>query len=156
MTYTVTPIGTVDSPRSDPSETDHWGDVISRVVIDERLGDQCLAGLGDFSHAEVVFLFDQVDEETDFRSLRRPRGRADMPEVGVFAARGPRRPNRIGVTICEILAVDGRVVQVRGLDAVAGTPVLDIKPVLREFLPTEVRQPRWAEVLMQDYFKPSR
>jgi tRNA (Thr-GGU) A37 N-methylase len=64
---------------------------------------------------------------------RRPRGRADWPEVGIFAQRAKARPNRIGVTTCELVAVDGRTVRVRGLDAIDGTPVLDIKPYLPEY-----------------------
>ena len=74
--------------------------------------------------------------------------------VGVFADRGPRRPNRIGATICEIISAEGRQLRVRGLDAVDGTPVLDLKPVMREFLPAGVRQPAWAGRLMRDYFRP--
>ncbi len=75
-----------------------------------------------------------------------------MPEVGVFAARGPGRPNRIGVTTSELLTVGERELVVRGLDAVDGTPVLDVKPVIREFLPRGVRQPDWATTLMREYF----
>lgn len=56
--------------------------------------------------------------------------------MGVFADRGPRRPNRIGATICEIVSAEGRRLRVRGLDAVTGTPVLDLQPVMLEFLPT--------------------
>jgi tRNA (adenine37-N6)-methyltransferase len=82
----------------------------------------------------------------------RPRGRADLPEVCVFADRGPRRPNRIGCTICEVVTVRGRELRVRGLDAVDGTPVLDIKPVIREFLPQHIRQPKWVDHLMAEYF----
>jgi tRNA (adenine37-N6)-methyltransferase len=70
----------------------------------------------------------------------------------VFADRGPRRPNRIGATICPILAATGRQLTVKGLDAIVGTPVLDIKPVMAEFLPGNTRQPRWATILMSEYF----
>lgn len=85
---------------------------------------------------------------------RAPPGRADLPAVGVFADRGPRRPNRIGATICEIISVEGRQLRVRGLDAVDGTPVLDLKPVMLEFLPSGVRQPARVGQLMHDYFRP--
>ncbi|MEV7098100.1 hypothetical protein AB0M80_35195 [Amycolatopsis sp. NPDC051045] len=61
--------------------------------MDERFGDDCLLGLADFSHVDVLFLFDQTTERPDYRS-RRPRGRTDLPEVDVFADRGRRRPNR--------------------------------------------------------------
>jgi tRNA (adenine37-N6)-methyltransferase len=71
----------------------------------------------------------------------------------VFADRGPRRPNRIGATICRLLSAESRQLTVRGLDAVDGTPVLDIKPVMREFLPVTVQQPSWAAILMAEYFR---
>jgi tRNA (adenine37-N6)-methyltransferase len=117
-----------------------------------RFGDRCLTGLDGFSHVEVVFFFDRLAEREDYRQPLRPRGRADLPEVGVFADRGPRRPNRIGCTTCEVVSVRGRELRVRGLDAVDGTPVLDIKPVMRQFLPGRIRQPEWVDRLMADYF----
>jgi tRNA (Thr-GGU) A37 N-methylase len=73
--------------------------------------------------------------------------------VGILAQRGSGRPNRIGVSVCEVLAVDGRTLRVRGLDAIDGTPVLDIKPVMTEFLPRgQVRQPAWSSDLMEGYW----
>jgi tRNA (Thr-GGU) A37 N-methylase len=73
--------------------------------------------------------------------------------VGIFAQRGKNRPNRIGVTVCRIVSVSGRRIEVEGLDAIDGTPVLDIKPVMAEFLPRgEIRQPDWSSELMKDYW----
>jgi tRNA (Thr-GGU) A37 N-methylase len=84
---------------------------------------------------------------------RRPRGNPDWPLVGIFAQRGKNRPNRIGVTVCRIVSVSGREIEVEGLDAIDGTPVLDIKPVMREFLPRgDIRQPDWSRELMKDYW----
>lgn len=154
MTFHLTPIGSVRNVRPDPANSDHWGRVLSTIMIDERFGDDCLAGLADFSHVEVLFLFDQANEREDYRQRWRPRARADLPPVGVFADRGPRRPNRIGATICEIISAEGRQLRVRGLDAVNGTPILDLKPVMLEFLPANVHQPAWAGKLMHDYFRP--
>jgi tRNA (Thr-GGU) A37 N-methylase len=74
--------------------------------------------------------------------------------VGVFAGRGPRRPNRIGVTYCAIESVDGRELTVVGLDAVSGTPIVDLKPAMAEFLPRNVKQPEWVGRLMSEYFRP--
>ena len=72
---------------------------------------------------------------------------------GVFAQRAKGRPNRIGVTVCEILEVGGLTVKVRGLDAIDGTPVLDLKPLMAGFLPRGgVREPRWARELMAGYW----
>jgi tRNA-Thr(GGU) m(6)t(6)A37 methyltransferase TsaA len=153
MEHVATSVGIVTGGRRDPANSDHWGAVTATIVVDERFGDDCLAGLSDFSHVEVVFVFDQATERDDYRSRRAPRGRADLPAVGVFCDRGPRRPNRIGVTACRVLAVDGRHLHVAGLDAVDGTPVLDLKPVMRELLPAEVREPEWVAALMRDYLR---
>jgi tRNA-Thr(GGU) m(6)t(6)A37 methyltransferase TsaA len=148
----MAPIGTVRNERPDPGNSDHWGDVETTILVEPRFGDRCLTGLAGFSHVEVIFFFDRLPEREDYRQPLRPRGRADLPEVGVFADRGPRRPNRIGCTICEIVSARGRELRVRGLDAVDGTPVLDIKPVIRQFLPGRIRQPEWVGRLMADYF----
>jgi tRNA-Thr(GGU) m(6)t(6)A37 methyltransferase TsaA len=148
----VSAIGRVRNDRTDPANSDYWGDVVSTIEIEERFGDDCLTGLQNFSHVEVVYLFDRAAEKPDYRPLLRPRGRSDLPEVGVFSDRGPRRPNRLGVTRAEVVSATGRRLRVRGLDAVDGTPVLDIKPLMREFLPTDVRQPAWVGELMRDYF----
>ena len=152
MTLTIDPIGMVRNGRADPQDSDHWGDVESTIRVEERFGDHCLTGLGEFSHVEVVYFFHQFPEREDYRKPLRARGRADLPEVGVFCDRGPRRPNRIGCTICEVVSAEGRQLRVRGLDTVDGTPVIDIKPVMRQFIPPHVRQPDWVDSLMKDYF----
>lgn len=152
MSLVMEPIGTVESGRTDPGDSDRWGAVVSTIQIDERFGDDCLLGLADFSHVEIVYFFDKLAERVDYRQPRRPRNQDDLPAVGVFADRGPRRPNRIGCTVCAVVEADGRQLRVRGLDAVDGTPVLDIKPVMRQYLPEQVRQPEWADQLMVDYF----
>lgn len=146
------PVGRVHGGRTDRDDTDHWGDVTCEVVVDPaRFGAPALSGIGEFSHVEVVFVFDQTSERTDYTVTRPGRGRPDLPAVGVFAERGPRRPNRIGTTMCEILAVAGNRLTVRGLDALDGSPVLDLKPVLQQFLPATVRQPDWVDDLMSQY-----
>lgn len=156
MTVAATPIGSVHNARTNTQDSDHWGDTESLILIEPRFGDRSLTGLAEFSHVEVVFFFDRLAERDDYRQPLRPRGRADLPEVGVFADRGPRRPNRIGCTICEIVSVRGRELRIRGLDAVDGTPVLDIKPVMRQFLPAHIRQPEWVDRLMAEYFNSQR
>ncbi|SEG80628.1 tRNA-Thr(GGU) m(6)t(6)A37 methyltransferase TsaA [Actinacidiphila yanglinensis] len=152
--FEVTPIGTVHNDRTDVQHTDHWGAVRSTITVDERFGDACLQGLEGFSHVEVLFVFDRLPERDDYREPRPYRGRSDLPPVGVFADRGPRRPNRIGVTCCAIESVRGRELTVVGLDAVAGTPVVDLKPVMVEFQVTGVKQPEWVGDLMSEYFRP--
>ena len=106
------------------------------------------------SHIDVVFVFDQVDEDRINLGARHPRGRDDWPLVGIFAQRAKARPNRLGVTTCELVAVDGLTLTVRGLDAIDGTPVLDIKPHMREFQPrSPVEQPAWVAELMAEYWE---
>lgn len=148
----LVPVARVHNHRTEPGDSDGWGDVISRLEIDERFGDQALTGLEEFSHVEVLYFFDKLEERADYTGVRRPRGRDDLPAVGLFADRGPRRPNRIGVTACRIVSVGARELSVHGLDAVDGTPVLDIKPVMREFQPQDIRQPDWVARLMSEYF----
>ncbi|MFE1072289.1 SAM-dependent methyltransferase [Streptomyces sp. NPDC058783] len=152
--FEITPIGTVRNDRTDVQHTDNWGAVRSTITVDERFGQACLQGLEDFSHVEVLFVFDQLPELDDYREPRPGRGRSDLPPVGVFAGRGPRRPNRIGSTRCAVVSVHGRELTVVGLDAVSGTPVVDLKPVMAEFSPADVRQPEWVGRLMADYFRP--
>ena len=149
--FTVTPVGYVRGGR-DAVEDDAWGGVTARIELDGFDADALLA-LDGFSHVEVLFLFDRVDPDAVCRGARHPRGREDWPLVGIFAQRAKDRPNRIGSTVCELVAVDGAAIEVRGLDAVAGTPVLDVKPYLPGFAPAaRCVQPAWAEELMDGYW----
>ncbi|AKL70382.1 transcriptional regulator [Streptomyces sp. Mg1] len=133
---------------------DDWGRETAVIRLDERrFGPEALFGLADFSHVEIVYHFDRVPEEKVETGARHPRGNPDWPLVGIFAQRGKNRPNRLGVSRCRVLKVDGLDVHVEGLDAVEGTPVLDIKPYMTEFGPRgELRQPEWATTLMRDYY----
>lgn len=153
MDYTITPIGHVRGGRAEAIDDD-WGDSRATIALDAaRFGPEALAGLADFSHAEVVFLFDQVPPDKIETGARHPRGRQDWPLVGIFAQRGKNRPNRLGLTTCRIVAVSGTALEVEGLDAIDGTPVIDIKPVMREFQPRgELRQPTWVGELMAEYW----
>lgn len=150
----LNPIGVVSSPVKQPVD-DVWGGVTSRIDLDaSRFTADSLRGLADFSHIEVVFLFHLVSESGITTGSRHPRNRPDWPKVGIFAQRGKNRPNRIGVTICRLLSVGNLSLEVAGLDAIDGTPVLDIKPYMREFAARgEIRQPDWATELMGGYWK---
>lgn len=150
---TMTPIGHVVGGRIEPDD-DHWGGVRASIVLDpDVVGRSATAGLEEFSHVEVVYRFHLVDPVRVVTGARRPRGRADWPEVGILAQRAKARPNRLGVTVCELRAADGLRLDVAGLDAVDGTPVLDVKPYLRGFGPrTPTREPAWATELMAGYW----
>ena len=150
--WTVTAIGTVTSSRAAAIDDD-WGDVTATITLAPPLDDRSLTGLGEFSHVEVVFLFDRVDADGVCLHARHPRGNPEWPEVGILAQRAKDRPNRIGLCTCELVAVDGASIVVRGLDAIDGTPVLDLKPHVVEFGPRgEVREPDWIRELMQGYW----
>ena len=147
------PIGHVRGGRS-VVEDDEWGDVVARIELDPAVVDaDATAGLDGFSHVEVLFCFDRVDEAAVCRSQRHPRGRTDWPSVGILAQRAKDRPNRIGLTTCELVGSGPGWLEVRGLDAVDGTPVLDVKPYMVEFAPrTPVHGPPWATELMAGYW----
>lgn len=149
----IMPIGVIRSPRNQPVD-DFWGDMISEIHLAPGFGPEALYGLSDFSHAEIIFVMNQVDPAKVERGARHPREREDWPLVGIFAQRGKNRPNRLALSCCRIVAVGGTVLTVEGLDAIDGTPVADIKPHMREFAPRgAVRQAAWATELMQDYYK---
>jgi tRNA-Thr(GGU) m(6)t(6)A37 methyltransferase TsaA len=151
--FTVTPIGIVRSTRKQPTD-DHWLAESGDVEIDAtQFTPDVLAGLDAFSHVLIVYVMHAVDPGEVEIAARHPRNRADWPRVGIFAQRAKRRPNRIGVSCCRLLGVDRMRVRLEGLDAIDGTPILDIKPWVREFGPRgEVLQPEWMTDLMKDYF----
>jgi len=147
------PIGRVGSPRTAPVDDD-WEAITATITLDpDRFTPESLLGLDTFSHVEVVYLFDQVEQASIQTSARHPRGNRAWPRVGVFAQRAKGRPNRIGVSVCELLGVAGLTVTVHALDAIDGSPVIDLKPYMQEFAPRgEVRQPQWSHELMAGYW----
>ena len=151
----VEPIGRVRSGRTEPRDDD-WDAVPAAIELDaDRFGPAALAGLEEFSHVEVVFAFDRVDPTTVQAAPGTRAATGPWPEVGIFAQRGKARPNRIG---CHRLpaagASTGCAWRSQGLDAIDGTPVLDIKPYMAEFAPRgQVRQPGWSHELMAGYWR---
>lgn len=149
---TLRPIGVVRGGRHAPTD-DAWATETCTIELAPGFTADALAGLADFSHVEVVYHFHLVDEAEVVAGARHPRGRTDWPRVGIFAQRGRTRPNRLGVSVAALVAVDGTTVTVRGLDAIDGTPVLDLKPVMAGFAPRgPVREPAWAGELMAGYW----
>jgi tRNA (adenine37-N6)-methyltransferase len=137
-------------------EDDHWGGVISELRLDACMPDESLDGIEAFSHAEIIFIFHLVKEEKIVYGARHPRENSAWPKVGILAQRGRLRPNRIGLSVVRILRREGRSLFVTDLDAVNSSPVLDIKPVMNEFLPREqIKQPNWSHELMADYWNPA-
>lgn len=149
--FIVKPVGVVRSSRSQPDD-DYWDAETATIELLEPFGERAVAGLETFSHCIVLYVFDRASWD-ESRMSRRPRGNPDWPEVGIFAQRAKDRPNQLGVTVCRILSVEGKSLRVAGLDAIDGTPVVDIKPWMVEFGPRgEVSQPEWASELMKDYW----
>ena len=147
------PIAFVETVRT-KVEDDYWGGEESCITLSERFEPEALQRIEEFSHAEVIFFLDRIESSKIIMGARHPRENPDWPEVGIVAQRSKNRPNQIGSTICRILRREGRRLFVTELDAIDGTPVLDIKPVLSEFLPRgEVRQPQWSHELMRLYWE---
>jgi len=145
-------IGFVEAVRPH-AEDDFWGGEQACIGLAEGYTAEALQGLAEFSHVEILFLFHEVEPSKVVRGARHPRNNPAWPAVGIFAQRGKNRPNRIGSTICRVIRVEGTRLFVAELDAINGTPVLDIKPVMAEFLPREpLRQPAWSHELMQAYW----
>ena len=139
----LTTIGIVKSPVKDMID-ENWGQIVAEIVIktDYAAG---LTGLEQFSHALIVFHMHQAQFVSDKHLRRHPRGCADFPLTGIFAQRAKHRPNPIGITAVQILDVAGDIMQVKGLDAVDGTPVLDIKPYVPKFDVRNVDRIGWLE-----------
>ena len=151
---TLKPIGKVNSTRL-KVEDDNWDKESVFIEINSsEFTIEALFGLETFSHVEVVFYMDQVDPQKIENNARHPRNNPEWPKVGIFSQRGKNRPNQIGLTICRVLKVDGTKLFLEGLDAINGTPVLDIKPWVKEFAPRgEVFQPNWISELMKGYWR---
>lgn len=115
---------------------------VSEIILHEDLAE-ALEGIVDFSHVYVIFWMHEISREERRTMKVYPRGRRDMPLLGVFATRTPYRPNPIGLTLVELLKVDHKVLTVRGLDASDGTPVLDIKPFDYWDMVEDGRVPEW-------------
>jgi len=115
---------------------------ISQIILrDELVGT--LEGVDGFSHLFVLFWLNQISNKQRMTLKIHPRGRMDMPLLGVFATRTNIRPNPIGLTLVELLKVEGNTLTVRGLDAFDGTPILDIKPFDSWDNAEKARVPDW-------------
>lgn len=152
MEIRLSPIGFVKNSRQTPTD-DFWGEVISEIELADDIPTEAFDGMSGFSHLEIVYYFDKVTGDQVVFSGH-PRGNPAYPSIGIFCQRKKDRPNAIGLCTVEILEHKGRKITVSNLDAIDGTPVLDIKPVFREFQPKgEIRQPEWVEDLMRDYWR---
>src|SRR5262245_14750672 len=151
--FSLRPIAFVRSPRTDVAD-DFWGGVESEIELCPDIPTESLNGLEEFSHVEIIFVFDRVPPDMVATGARHPRNNPAWPKVGIFAHRAKRRPNRLGHSIVRLLSRNGRCLRVLALDAIDGTPVLDIKPAMNEFLPREpIHQLEYLHELMRDYWR---
>jgi len=144
-------IGVVHNAVKEPVD-EGWRHVVSEIVLDEALADG-MDGIESFSHVLILYWMHLAAEAEPVRMRRRPQGRQDMPEVGIFAQRARHRPNPLGVTAVTLLRRERNRLVVRGLDAIDGTPVVDVKPYVPQFDAVESpRVPAWIDKLMKGYF----
>jgi len=148
----LTPIGILKSPVQDAATIENWGSVLSEIHIQEELSAG-LQGLEDWSHLIVLFLMHESEFIPEQHLIHRPRSLDDMPELGIFAQRSRNHPNRIGITAVRLMGVQGNRITVKGLDAIDGTPILDIKPYAPVYDGVvDPLVPAWFIRLMQGYF----
>lgn len=143
---TLRPIGRVVRGRKRDARDDCWQEGVAEIEIDAQWAE-ALDGIEGFSHIWVLWWLDLAGGPPDSPRVR-PEGKDEMPLVGFFATRSPRRPNPVALTAVHLQDREGRRLRVIGLDAYAGTPVLDIKPYLKrgDLIPEAV-SPGWLERL---------
>lgn len=151
MNIVLTPVAIVKNSRKEPID-DHWSEIISEIELLPGTATEVFDGIEQFSHLEIIYYFDKV-EEKDIVFSGRPRGNPAYPLTGIFAQRKKDRPNKIGLCTVELLQHESRTIKVRNLDAIDATFILDIKPVFKEFQPVgEIKQPVWVSDLMKNYW----
>jgi len=152
MEIKLTSIATVKNSRTAPID-DNWEEIIAEIELADHIPTEVFESISDFSHLEIIYFFDKVKNNYIVYSGR-PRGNPNYPLVGIFGQRKKDRPNKIGLCTVELIEHNGRTIKVKYLDAIDGTPVLDIKPVFKEFQPKgQIRQPIWVADLMKNYWK---
>lgn len=144
-------VATIKNSRTEPID-DNWEAIIADIELADDIPTEVFDGISDFSHLEIIYYFNKVKPE-DIVFSGRPRGNPKYPLVGIFGQRKKDRPNSIGLCTVELLSHEGRTIKVKYLDAIDGTPVLDIKPVFKEYEPkSAIKQPDWVADLMKDYW----
>ena len=136
----LSPIGLVKRKMKEEDVKDK--SLVCSIIV--RKGyEKALDGIEDFSHVYVIFWMHKISNAERGTLKIHPRGLLDLPLLGVFATRSPLRPNPIGLTIVELLGRKGNILTVRGLDALDGTPVVDLKPYNHWDIIEDVRVPEW-------------
>ena len=141
---TVSPIGFVKNGIEDAARAEFdWSEIVSEIIIDASL-TEALDGLEEFSHIVVLFWFHKAAAK-EMPLKVHPMGKKELPLTGLFATATPNRPNRLGRTTVRLLQRQGNLLRVKGLDALDGTPVIDIKSFNPQYDSiTDARVPRWT------------
>ena len=144
MEINLTPIGLVKNNIKEPKR-ENWETVVSEIIINEDL-KEALSRIDEFSHIIVIYWMHKLPPSQRSVIKVHPKGNQNLPLVGVFASRSPARPNPIGITTVKLLEHSGTTLKVVGLDAIDGTPVLDIKPYIPDNKSaSEVKTPGWVK-----------
>jgi tRNA (adenine37-N6)-methyltransferase len=151
MKIELVPIAYVRNSRKTITD-DNWSEIISEIVLENHIPKEAFENIHLFSHLEIIYFFDRADPSKIIYSGH-PRENTNYPSMGIFAQRKKDRPNQIGLCTVELIEVVKSKIIVKNLDAIDETPILDIKPVFKEFLPKgEVKQPEWVGDLMKEYW----
>ena len=146
----IKPIAFVKNNRKEPTD-DNWSKIISMIELADEIPTESFDGIDTFSHLHILFYFHK-SEKTVY--VGHPRGNKEYPKVGIFAQRKKDRPNHLGLTTVKLLKHEGRILTVSHLDAIDGTPIIDIKPFINAFLPQDkIKQPDWTLDIMKKYWK---
>jgi len=152
MKITLNPIAYVKNTRK-AIQDDDWSSITSEIILTDEIMEEALIGIEDFSHLEIIFYMDQVKDEKAIPQFRHPRNNPALPKLGTYAQRNKSRPNKLGLTTVEFVERKGKVLIVHNLDAIDGTPILDIKPVMNAFQPQGViKEPNWVQEIMKNYW----
>ncbi len=138
----MTPIGFVK--RTLPLEDVKDKGIVSKIVLKKKFSE-ALDGVEKFSHIFVIFWLHKILTTKNTVLKVHPRGKLELPLVGIFATRTPNRPNPIGLTLVELLKREENILWVKGLDAFDGTPILDIKPYGCLDVAANFRAPKWSK-----------
>lgn len=145
------PIAIAHNTRISPTD-DHWKNIETHITLLPHIPANALQGIAQFSHLEIIYYFNQVSN-TDIVFCSHPRNNPQYDEMGIFAQRKKDRPNKIGLCTVQLLEHKDNTIKVRFFDGIHNTPILDIKPVFKEFEPqSNIVQPTWVSNLMQQYW----
>ncbi len=133
---------------------DNWSSIESEIELTENIFTEAFEGIENFSHLVIIFFMNKVKDEKAIAQYRHPRNNESLPKLGTYAQRNKNRPNKLGLTTVELLERNARILKVKNLDAIDGTPILDIKPVMKQFEPKgEIKQPEWTNEILKNYWK---